>query len=200
MVVADAGDNPGAGTGSDATWILHAVLERKLAGVACALFWDPLSLQKIVAAGAGTTVALELGAHTGVLAGSPLRARFKVTAINTRASIDAMPGYPPIEVGILAAIEYRGVKIVVGEHREQVFGPRVFSEVGIDPAAQQLLIVKSAQHFYKAFAPIAGKIVYCDSPCSRSIDFSALRFRHRRSPIWPLDACTEQDIPVPLVF
>lgn len=200
LVIADAGDNPGAGTGSDATWVLHEVVARKLSRVAMALFHDPQALAQVVEAGVGATLRLALGGHSGDLAGPPFIADFEVTCINTAARIDAMPGYEPIAVGTLAAVRHGGVQIVLGDYREQVFGPRVFREVGIDPLAQALLVVKSAQHFYNAFAAFAGKVVYCDSPCSRTVDFARLPFRNRRYPMWPLDDCEAGAIPAPLLF
>lgn len=199
LVIADAADNPGAGCGGDATWILHEVVARDLQNVAMALFCDAHALAQVVEAGVGATVQLALGGHTGELAGPPLAGDFTVTCINPAARIDAMPGYEPIAVGTLVAIRHAGVQIVLGDYREQVFGPRVFSEVGIDPLTQAVLVVKSAQHFYNAFASFAAKILYCDSPCSRTIDFARLPFENRRFPMWPLDNCGIGDIPAPLV-
>jgi microcystin degradation protein MlrC len=200
LVIADAADNPGAGTGSDATWILREVLDRGIDDVALALFWDPQALRDIQAAGEGARLELKLGGHTGELAGQPLTLDALVTCIRSDAMIDAMPGYPPIAVGALAAVKVGTVSIVVGAYREQVFGPRVFTEVGIDPARQRLLVVKSAQHFYKAFQSIAAEIIYCDSPCSRTIEFSRLPFRHRRKPVWPLDPVDADALPAPILF
>ncbi|MEQ9465683.1 MAG: M81 family metallopeptidase [Haliea sp.] len=199
LVIADAGDNPGAGTGSDATWILQEVVARDLRNVAMALFRDAGALARVVEAGVGSTVRLSLGGHSGELAGPPLVGDFTVTCINTAARINAMPGYEPIAVGTLAAVRHGGVQIVLGDYREQVFGTLVFSEVGIDPATQAVLVVKSAQHFYNAFAAFAGKILYCDSPCSRTVDFARLPFRHRRYPMWPLDDCAASAIPPPVL-
>lgn len=200
LVIADAADNPGAGAGSDATWILREVLRRSLDSVAMALFWDPVALRDIVSAGEGASLDLRIGGHTGVLAGTPVEARGEVLRINREALIDAMPGYPPVAVGTLAAVRIGGVRLVVGAYREQVFGPRVFTEVGIDPASERIVVVKSAQHFYSAFAPFAARITYCDSPCSRTIAFDKLPFRHRRQPIWPLEPVAASDLPQPEVF
>ncbi len=200
LVIADAGDNPGAGTGSDATWILHEAVARNMPDVAMALFYDPDALARITEVGVGGRVQLALGGHTNDLAGPPFVADFEVMAINPAARINAMPGYAPIPVGTLAAIRHAGVQVVVGNYREQVFGPLVFTEVGIDPAARAVLVVKSAQHFYNAFATFADRILYCDSPCSRTVDFARLPFRNRRAPMWPLEDCDSKDIPAPVLF
>jgi microcystin degradation protein MlrC len=200
MVIADTADNPGAGCGGDGTWVLHELISQQVKGAAMALFHDPASLRKILAVGAGNNVELCLGGWSGALAGAPFDAVFEVIAINYEARIDALPGYQPIPVGPLACIHIAGIDLVIGQHREQVFGPRVFTEVGIIPEERELLVVKSAQHFYNAFAPIASSIVYCDSPCSRTIEFSSLPFRNRRVPMWPLEPCTTQDIPQAMLF
>jgi microcystin degradation protein MlrC len=159
-IIADAADNPGAGTGSDATWLLREILARSMSGVALALFHDPLLLEELVQAGKGARVEIRLGGKSGELAGPAVTGSAEVLCINRDASIDAMPGYAPIAVGALAAIGLDGVVVVVGGYREQVFGPRVFTEVGIDPLQQDLLVVKSAQHFYTAFAPLAANVIY----------------------------------------
>lgn len=199
-LIADAADNPGAGCGGDATWILREILDRKMDGVAMALFHDPALLARVIDAGEGAELEVSVGGHSGALAGAPVQGRAQVLQINPDAHIDAMPGYPPIPLGTLAAIRIEGVQLVVGSYREQVFGPRVFTEVGIDPGKQRLLVVKSAQHFYAGFRDIAAHVYYSDSPCSRTVDFSSLPFSYRRAPLWPLDQCSEADIPSPICF
>ncbi|MFT7289358.1 MAG: microcystin degradation protein MlrC [Halieaceae bacterium] len=198
-LIADAADNPGAGTGSDATWILQAVLKRKLESVALGMFWDPAALATITAAGEGAVLELGIGGHTGALAGDPVVARAEVERIVPNAYIDAMPGYPPLAAGTLACLRIGSVRLVVSAYREQVFGPALFTAVGIDLSQQSIVVVKSAQHFYAAFAPLASRIIYCDSPCSRSIAFAALPFKHRRQPMWPLDPCELADLPVAML-
>ncbi|MEZ5568651.1 MAG: MlrC C-terminal domain-containing protein [Halioglobus sp.] len=199
-MIADAADNPGAGCGGDSTWLLHALLESGVSGAALGMVYDPNSMKRILAAGEGQVVALQLGGYSGALAGPPLVGQFEVLCIRVNASIDAMPGYPPIEVGPLAAVRMGGIDIVVSAYREQVFGPRLFREVGLEPREKRVVVLKSAQHFYKAFEPIAARILYCDSPCSRSVNFASLPFASRRTPVWPIDPCTDADIPAPRVF
>jgi microcystin degradation protein MlrC len=57
--------------------------------------------------------------------------------------------------------------------------------VGIDTAAQRIVVVKSAQHSYNAFAQFARKILCYDSPGPSTIAFDKLPLGHRRRPIWP---------------
>lgn len=54
--------------------------------------------------------------------------------------------------------------VVVSSERRQCFSPALFSDVGIDPTAKRVLVVKSTQHFYSAFAPLAAQVIYMTAP------------------------------------
>jgi len=200
VVIADAGDNPGAGTGADATWTLQELIQRDIDNAALGMIYDPVSVAAIVAAGQGNTVELSLGGYSGALAGPPVVAEFEVLCIRDDACIDGLPGYPPVPVETLCAVRLHGIDIVVSDYREQVFGPRLYTEVGIEVSSKKIVVVKSAQHFYQAFNPLAARVIYSDTPCSRTVDFASLPFRNRRSPLWPLDPCSVEDIPPARVF
>ena len=49
---------------------------------------------------------------------------------------------------------------------QQTFSPELLENMGVDPALQDLIVVKSTNHFFAGFAPIAGSIVYCDTGLS----------------------------------
>jgi microcystin degradation protein MlrC len=80
-----------------------------------------------------------------------------------------------------------GVDIVVNTQRTQTFSPHVFTNVGIDPQQKQILVVKSMQHFYAGFAPIAAKILYVAAPGTLVPDFKLLDYRKARRDIWPIN-------------
>jgi microcystin degradation protein MlrC len=63
-------------------------------------------------------------------------------------------------VGDVVALRCGGIDIVVGSERCQCLAPSIFTDLGIDPRRTRLLIVKSTQHFYSAFAPIAADVIY----------------------------------------
>ena len=54
------------------------------------------------------------------------------------------------------------VDVILNTNRTQTFEPDIFSNLGIDPLAKDLLLVKSTNHFHAGFAPIAAEIVYVD--------------------------------------
>ena len=101
-------------------------------------------------------------------------------------------GEPNLSMGRSAAIRIDGIDVVVSSVRQQVFSRHVFESHGIDLARCKIIVVKSTQHFYDAFAPL-GRVVYCDLPGTCAMDFSTLPYRRLSRPIWPLD----QIIPEP---
>ena len=56
------------------------------------------------------------------------------------------------------------VDVIVTTRRGQVLGVEVFTAFGIDLAAKRVVVVKSIQHFYAAFAPVAAEVVYMAAP------------------------------------
>ncbi|MBK9609532.1 MAG: MlrC C-terminal domain-containing protein [Betaproteobacteria bacterium] len=47
--------------------------------------------------------------------------------------------------------------------RTQALGLELFSNVGIDPLARKILVVKSTNHFMGKFGPIARRVIYIES-------------------------------------
>ena len=85
---------------------------------------------------------------------------------------------------LLKAIQ-QCLDIVAISHRSQTFSPDVFTNVGIDPLAKQILVVKSMQHFHAGFAPIATRIIHMATPGALVPDFSLLPYEKVNRSIWP---------------
>ena len=80
-------------------------------------------------------------------------------------------------VGDAVALHCRGIDIVANSARRQVFSPMVFTELGINPTQKKLLVVKSAQHFYAGFEPIASEIIYMSAPGAIAPRFTEIPYR-----------------------
>jgi microcystin degradation protein MlrC len=66
--------------------------------------------------------------------------------------------------GDAVALRCQGIDIIVNSMRTQVLSPQVFTNFGIDLSQKRYLVVKSTQHFYAAFAPIASAVFYMGAP------------------------------------
>ena len=78
-----------------------------------------------------------------------------------------------------------GVDLVLISLRSQVFGPDLFTGLGIDLTTKRGVVVKSSQHFHALFAPLAAEVIYVDSPGLMRTDFENIPYRHRNPNYWP---------------
>ena len=177
VVVADFADNPGGGGLGTTTWLLAAL-------------FDPETAAAAHAAGEGATIDVALGGKTDPAYGAPLPLRATVRALTDgrfRLSGPMMRGQP-VDMGPTAVIDAQGVEVVVGSRRFQNYDRMYFEHAGIDPATRRVLVVKSAQHFRAAYAPIASGILVVDSGAGITTgDLGVFTFRKVRRPIFPLD-------------
>ncbi len=166
VVVADQADNAGGGAPSDSTFVLRALLERGVTDAALGMIWDPVAVTVAMSAGEGATIDLRLGGKMGPMSGDPLDLRLTVAGIaaDMKQQWTQSDGPVAVDCGDAVCLYCQGIDIIVNSIRRQVFSPTVFSNFGIDPTSKRLLVVKSTQHFYAGFAPIAGEIIYMAGP------------------------------------
>ena len=178
VVVADRADNAGGGAPSDSTVVLKRMLERGIDNAALAMMWDPIAVQVAISGGIGANLELRLGGKMGPMSGDPLDLKVMVTAI----ALDMIQEWPqqgePLKIpcGDTVCLHCNGIDIIVNSKRVQVFGPMVFSNLGVDPLTKRILVVKSSQHFYAGYAPIATETIYMAAPGSVAPRFTEIPY------------------------
>lgn len=180
VVVADQSDNPGGGAPGDSTFALRWLLDHGAEEVALAIFYDPEVVRIARKAGRGATLTVRLGGKLGPASGAPVD--MEVTVLSLRN--DYRHAFPqgsadPIlrSAGDVVALRCGSIDVIVSTERCQCFSPSIFSDMGIDPSRKRVLIPKSTQHFYSAFAPIAGEIIYMASPGALAMDLKLIPYR-----------------------
>jgi microcystin degradation protein MlrC len=167
VVVADQSDNPGGGAPGDATFALRWLLEHQAEHAAIAILYDPEVVKMARKAGIGATLAVRVGGKTSPFSGDPVDIKVVVLSMkeNYMHEFPQQSGKPELyPAGDVVALRCGSIDIVVSSERCQCFAPSIFSDLGIDTVRKHQLIVKSAQHFYGAFAPIAGEVIYMAGP------------------------------------
>ena len=190
VVIADSADNPGGGSAGDSTFILQRLIERNIDSAAVGPLWDPSVVELCFAAGPGARLPLRLGGKTSRASGAPLDVEAEVLACVSRAKMVDTFGHgqsATSPLGDSVAIRVDGIEIVVNQHRTQALGD-VFTPLGIDWKSKKIVIVKSSQHFYAAYAPSADQVLYAETPGSMTMDWAALPYRKRPAPLWPFEA------------
>lgn len=189
IVLNETSDNPGAGTPGDGTYLLRAMLERRLSEACFAFIYDPQTAEQAHAAGVGATIDIRLGGKTDELHGAPLELRAYVKALTDGQFVTTSPmgRGTRSDLGKSARLQTDGLDFIVCSVRNQVFDEQIFLLHGIDVRAKKIVGLKSSHHFRAAFEPLCERIITVDSPGLSMFDFTAFRFERVRRPIFPLD-------------
>lgn len=193
IIMADHGDNTASGGTQDVMSVIEEAIRQDLQDVCAGPICDPESVARMIAAGVGAEVVLDLGGKVDMpavgLRGKPLRISGRVRAITDGAFTvtGPMATGTTIRMGRTAVLDTGAMQIVVSEDRSEPFDLGVFTHCGIDPTRKRYVILKSRQHFRAGFEPIARHIVMCDGDGCTTSDLALLNFRNIRRPLYPFD-------------
>jgi microcystin degradation protein MlrC len=185
VVIADVWDNPGGGVAGDGTLILRRLLDRGIDDVAVATIWDPIAVAFCLAAVEGARLQLRFGGKAGPDGGAPIDARVQIIKA-TPQSWQSF-GASRVKLGPTALVRLEGsaVEVILNTNRTQTFEPDIFSNLGLDPMSKAMLLVKSTNHFYAGFAPIAADIIYIDAGAPYPSHPRETNYRKLAREIWP---------------
>ncbi|WP_417584637.1 M81 family metallopeptidase [Pelagibacterium sp.] len=186
VIIADTSDNAGGGAANDSTFFLAAMAEAGFGSAAIGPLWDPIAARMAFLAGEGAKLALRVGGKISPLSGDPFDGEWTVRALRRNHTMTGLGGVP-VDMGDCALIELNGIWVVLTSGRAQAMNPDLFTGMGLDISALNIIVVKSTQHFRAAFEPIAGTILYAAAPGSVSPDLSSLPYTKIALPKWPID-------------
>jgi microcystin degradation protein MlrC len=186
VTIADVTDNAGGGAPSDNTDMLRLLIRDRVEGASVGPIWDPGAVALAFDAGPGTRMSLRIGGKACRASGMPVDAEVEVL-VCVPAARQTFAG-SPVEMGDAVGVRTaEGVGAVLVSRRCQAMGTDLFSNLGIDPTRERLLVVKSNQHFHAAFAPISEAVLYATGEGLLVTDYARYPWRKVRRPIWPLD-------------
>ena len=189
MVLADVSDNAGGGAASDSTFILRALLDRKVKDAAIGMIWDPGAVKLAFEVGEGAELDIRLGGKLGPQSGPPVDARARVLRVERNVSIEFGGERKSVgSIGDAAALQIEGVTVIVNSKRTQCLSRDCFTKLGVDPSTKKVVVVKSMQHFHAAYAPIASEVVYVAAPGALVPDWSLLPYTKADTAQWPFVA------------
>ncbi len=190
LVLADTADNTGIGAAGDSTFVLAQLIDRGIGGVAISPLWDPVAVDVAFDGGIGAQLDMRLGGKLGPASGDPVDA--KVTVMGLARNAVQPFGGATAPLGDVAWLrigapddDNAAIDVIVNSQRVQAFDPACFSVVGLDPLKPRALIVKSTQHFFAGFDPIAREIIYMATPGCGSMDFGTIEHPRVTAKLWP---------------
>ena len=133
-----------------------------------------------IAAGVGASLQVRLGGKMGPSSGDPVDIKVLVLSIKKAyqhrwPQEQQDPIFTPI--GDAVALRCEGIEIIVSSERCQCFSPCIFEDFGISIQEKAILVVKSTQHFYGAFAPIASEVIYMAAPGAVSLNIKEIPYQ-----------------------
>jgi microcystin degradation protein MlrC len=180
VVIADTQDNPGGGGHGDTMGLLTELIRQGAAGTVQAIVNDAESANACHAAGEGAEVNLSLGGKSDK-APLPLRAKVLKLADGRFTCTGPMGAGNPADLGASALIEVApGVRSIVTSRKMQAYDQALFRHLGVEPAEQKILALKSSVHFRADFQPIAEAVIVAVAPGPVTADPSVFPFRHLR--------------------
>lgn len=184
VLIADGADNAGGGAASDSNFILQRLLDRGVGNVAIGPYWDLGAIQICKEAGVGSVFDLRLGGKCGPASGNPVDIRVTVRAIAEEHLQSALGFVMQCGPSVWVSTD-DGIDIVLISIRQQGYATDLFTNLGIDLSAKRGIVVKSSQHFYGQFAPLACETLYVDTPGLLRNDLENLPFVNRDLNYWP---------------
>jgi microcystin degradation protein MlrC len=184
-VIADPTDNAGGGSPSDNTNLLRRMMSLNVQDAAFGPIWDPIAVEFCLGAGIGAKLPLRFGGKAAATSGEPIDADVEVIGM-VRSGMQSF-GEAKVSIGDAVGIRLGGIEVSLLSKRAQAIGLEVFTGVGIDPRSKRIICLKSTNHFYAAYAPIARAVFYTDGGGPSPLDISRLPYRNIQRPLWPLD-------------
>jgi microcystin degradation protein MlrC len=185
VVIADVWDNPGGGVPGDSTILLRKVMNSGISHYAFGTIWDPMAVRICFSAGEGGVLPLRFGGKTSSRGGAPVDAVVRVKKLR-RNSWQSF-GDSIVPLGDCALIELPdGGEVILNSNRAQSFDPDLFANMGVDPTTKNYLFIKSTNHFYDAFAKIAGEIIYVNVQGPYPSDPKTNGYKNLTRKVWPI--------------
>ena len=196
VMLLDHYDNCASGGTMDTMAVLGAILEAGLEDVAAFAVYDPQAVEQMKRAGVGARVTIPLGGKLEMpalgLQGKPLRVTGNVRRIvsGIYRNEGPMARGELADLGTAAVLDTGNVEIAVISRHVEPHDIGSFKALGIDPAAKRYVMLKSRVHWRAGLGPMAKAVVECAGEGVCTSDYSQLKFRRLRRPIYPLDPAT----------
>ncbi len=184
-VIADTQDNPGAGGNGDTTGMLAALLRLQAQDACLGMLVCPETAALAHATGIGHQARFRIGEWSGVPGTKPLESEFIVEQLGTgtfTCTGKMFTGYR-MRLGpmaLLRSVAAPGVRVVIGTHKCQAADQDMFRHVGLEPASQRVLVLKSSVHFRADFQAIATEILIAKAPGPAKADPSTFAWTKLR--------------------
>ncbi|MBT7294663.1 MAG: microcystin degradation protein MlrC, partial [Rhodospirillaceae bacterium] len=171
---------------SDTVGMLESLLRCGARGAVLAILYDPEVAEAAHRAGEGRRFESALGVKSGQPGQRPFEGKFRVERLGNGHFTATGPMWrgARMELGPMALlkVEDKGsdVRVIVSSRKFQAADQSVFRHLGLEPAEQKILVLKSSVHFRADFQPIAAAIITAIAPGPNLADTRKFPYRNLR--------------------
>jgi microcystin degradation protein MlrC len=189
VVLFDVGDNVGAGTPGDSTYVLHEARALGVRGVTQALRDADVAAQchKL---GVGVTFTGEVGGKCDELHGKPFPIIGVITSVSDGKYEETKPvhgGFRFFDDGPSAVIKSEdGFTILVTTFPAMSASLDQFRASGVDPVKEKIMVVKGVHSPRPAYEPIGSELIWLSTAGASTADLSTFTYKNIRKPLYPL--------------
>lgn len=187
VILADVADNPGGGGSGDTTLLMEAVLKENIPGTAIGYIWDLDVIKQAFEVGVGNTATFTIGGKHGIDYGKPLVIEATVCTLSdgTFYATGPMGRNNLWHYGPCCRLKTGNCNIILYTKRDACNEADFFRHLGLEPANQRLLLIKSRGHFRAAFEPIASRIIEVDAPGAATPNLE--HYHYKKLNVWPIN-------------
>ena len=194
VVLLDHYDNCASGGTMDTMTVLGGILDAGLQDVVAFAIFDPQAVQQMREAGEGARVTVSLGGKLAMpslgLAGRPREVSGTVKRIveGVYRNEGPMSRGERANMGLCAVLDTGNVEIAVISRHVEPHDIASFRVLGLAPEKKRYVMLKSRVHWRAGLGPMAKTVIECAGEGVCTSDYSQLKFRRVRRPVYPLDA------------
>jgi microcystin degradation protein MlrC len=194
IVLLDVGDNIGAGSSGDSTFLLEEAVKQG------AKSWlqtvrDPEAITKCLEAGIGADITLEIGGKTDSLHGVPVRITGHISRMSDGRFEDTgvvHAGWRYFDAGTTVVLETEeGPTVALVTSRVGNMSREQFYSLGYRPEEFDIVVAKGVVSPRPAYQPIASEMITVNTPGATSADMSTFEYKRVRKSLYPLDLNAE---------
>ena len=190
IVLLDVGDNIGAGSAGDSTFLLAEGV-RQGAKSWLQTIRDPEAIAVCLEAGIGATVTVEVGGKTDSLHGEPVQMTGHISRISDGLFEDTgtvHAGWRYFDAGTTVVLETdEGPTVALVTTRVGNMSREQFYSLGYRPENFDIVVAKGVVSPRPAYQPIASEMITVNSPGATSADMFTFDYKHVRKSLYPLD-------------
>jgi microcystin degradation protein MlrC len=173
---------------NDTTYVLSELLRQNARKTAFPMLYDPDSAMKIVDAGVGEIVELDVGATTGWRDGGKVRVRGEVlwAGEGKYTGTGPMSINREVNLGPTGILQVGGVWLQVISRQSSLLDEDPIKQFGYRLEDFNIIVSKSKTHFRAVYEGLSEEIIIIDAPGQCPADLSVLKYVNVKEGVYPI--------------